>query len=540
MMKKVALALAVVLVLGGIGLAILARNVLTGENVRAAVAGQLSEALGQPVTIGDLGASIYPRVTMDLAEVAIGKPARIQLQKVHLGTDFRALLSRTIEHADVRVDGARIELPLPTFGQAGKPPAADANQPTTKPPVEIASIDEIVLTNVAVVSGTRTLSGDIELVPQGSGVQLRRVSLAADETRVEMTGTIDSISPIKGRVEARATEVNFDRLLSFLTDFAGSTTGGTSARGGASSVDGTTTAAAPTSTGIDGSLTFDLTLGRATTGELALSDLRAMATVSPAAVTFSPLTFGVFGGRYEGTMHLSLGDTTRFKWQAKVNGINTGELMAFAKSPNTITGTLAGTVALEGMGLQMEQALRTSHGTARVDIANGSIAGLALVRTIVVATSGRGGYLTSAASAAESRGNTGEAEKFSRLGATLTLSNGVMSTRDFAMAATDVDLNAAGAISIANMSTKLEGQVQLSEALSKQGGTDLYRYAQQDGRVTLPAVVSGPLSNLSVRIDVAQAAARAIRNRATEEVNKAIERNLPGGLRGLFPKRPPK
>lgn len=523
MMKKVALALAVVLVLGGIGLAILARNVLTGENVRAAVAGQLSEALGQPVTIGDLGASIYPRVTMDLAEVAIGKPARIQLQKVHLGTDFRALLSRTIEHADVRVDGARIELPLPTFGQAGKPPAADANQPATKPPVEIASIDEIVLTNVAVVSGTRTLSGDIELVPQGSGVQLRRVSLAADETRVEMTGTIDSISPIKGRVEARATEVNFDRLLSFLTDFAGSTT-----------------AAAPTSTGIDGSLRFDLTLGRATTGELALSDLRATATVSPAAVTFSPLTFGVFGGRYEGTMHLSLGDTSRFKWQAKVNGINTGELMAFAKSPNTITGTLAGTVALEGMGLQMEQALRTSHGTARVDIANGSIAGLALVRTIVVATSGRGGYLTSAASAAESRGNTGEAEKFSRLGATLTLSNGVMSTRDFAMAATDVDLNAAGAISIANMSTKLEGQVQLSEALSKQGGTDLYRYAQQDGRVTLPAVVSGPLSNLSVRIDVAQAATRAIRNRATEEVNKAIERNLPGGLRGLFPKRPPK
>ena len=107
-MKKVAIGFAVILVLGSIALAILARSVLTGENVRAAVAAQLSSALGQPVTIGALGASIYPRVTMDLADVAIGQPARIQLHQVHVGTDFRALLSRRVEHADVRVDGARI------------------------------------------------------------------------------------------------------------------------------------------------------------------------------------------------------------------------------------------------------------------------------------------------------------------------------------------------------------------------------------------------------------------------------------------------
>jgi hypothetical protein len=81
--------------------------------------------------------------------------------------------------------------------------------------------------------------------------------------------------------------------------------------------------------------------------------------------------------------------------------------------------------------------------------------------------------------------------------------------------------------------------VRLSEALSQKGGTDLYRYTQEGGRVTLPATVSGPLSNLSVRIDVARAAGRALRNRANEEIQKAIERNLPGGLGGLF-KKPPR
>ena len=527
-MKKIVLGLALILVLGFVAVAVMARRVLTGENVRAAVASQLASALGQPVTIGGLGASIYPRVTMDLTDVMIGQPASIQLQKAHVGTNLRALLSRRVEHAAVRVDGALIQLPLPSFA-IGTAPAAGEQPSTAKPPVEIASIDEIVLTDVAVVSGGRTLRGDIELVPQGSGIQLRRVALAADETKVDMTGTIESLAPMKGRVEARATEVNFDRLLAFFGDFAGATTQSASS----------TSSAPSSSPAIAGSLIFDLTLGRATTGALSLSDLRATATVSPAAVTLSPLVFTIFKGRYEGTMHLTLGDA-RFRWHGRVNGIDTGELMAFANSPNTISGTLAGSVALEGTGLEMEQALRTSRGTARVDITNGSIAGLSLVRTIVLATSGRGGYLASAESASASRASGGEAERFSRLGATLSLANGVIRTSDFAMSSKDVDLTGAGAVAIANMTTKLQGQVQLSEDLSKKSGSDLYRYTQQDGRVTLPATVSGPLASLSVQIDLKQAASRALRNRAVEEINKAIERNLPGGIGGLFPKRPPK
>src|SRR5262245_64815305 len=118
-MKKIALGLVVILILGSVALVVLARRVLTGDNVRAAVAAQLGSAIGQPVTIGGLAASIYPRVTMELTDVSIGQPTRIQLQRAHLGTDFRALLSRRIEHAAVRVNGARIELPLPPFASPG-------------------------------------------------------------------------------------------------------------------------------------------------------------------------------------------------------------------------------------------------------------------------------------------------------------------------------------------------------------------------------------------------------------------------------------
>jgi hypothetical protein len=186
----------------------------------------------------------------------------------------------------------------------------------------------------------------------------------------------------------------------------------------------------------------------------------------------------------------------------------------------------------------MERALKTARGTARVDVTDGTMAGLALVRTVVTSLSGRGGMTTSALSGvqAQAGGGAGGNEKFSRLGATLALADRVMRTSDFAMRSPDVDLTGTATLSLARMTADMKGRVQLSEALSKQAGTDLYRYTQEGGRVTLPATVSGPLDNLSVRVDISAAASRALQNAASQEIDKAIKRNLPGGLGGLFPK----
>lgn len=524
-MKRILIALLVLLLVAGTGLALYARRVLTGDNVRAAVAAQFSGALGQPVTIGGLGASVYPRVTMDLTDVTIGRPARVHLSSVHLGTGLRALFSRRIEGANVRVDGATITLPLPDFtaaAPAGHQPGARSS------PVEIVSIDEIVLQNVEVFSGGRTLRGDIELVPQGDGVQIRRVALAADDARLEMTGALTSLAPVEGHIDATADALDLDRLLAFLTDFTASA--------GPGAPSGAAPAASPVTTGVDGRLTFVLTTGRATTGGLVLSDLEATAVVLPGSVSFEPLKFGVFSGRYDGSMRVVLSGTPRFDWRGAVSGIDTAALMAFAGSPAAITGRLGGTVALEGTGLEMERALRTARGTARVDITDGTIAGLALVRTVVTAGSGRGGVLASAGSALGARSDPGSAERFSRLGATLAIAGGRMHTTDLAMSSTDLDLLAAGSLGLTSMTADFAGRVQLSRELSKEAGTDLYRLAQEDGRVTLPVAVSGPMGNLSVRVGVADAATRALRNRAAEEAKKAIERNIPKGLRGLFKK----
>lgn len=543
-MKRFLLIAAAVIVVAGLGLVVLARQVLTGANVHAAIESQASAALGQPVTIGSIGASAYPRVTLDLTKVSIGQPARIELDTVHVGTGLRALLSRRIEGADVRVDGAKLTLPLPSLGTTSTAPA-DAE---SKPPVEIVSIDEIVLTNVEVVSGDRTLRGDIELVPRGAGVQIRRLALAADGTAIAMTGDLTALSPVTGKVDVTAETLDIDRLIAFVGEFTAASVSGpgpgnapapVSASAGARASGPAPAVAASGATAASpvGQLTVGLKVGRMTTGNLALSDFAATALITPEAARFEPLTLGVFGGRYDGSMQLALGDVPAFEWQANVTGIDAASLMAFAGSPNTITGTLSGTVAFEGSGLQMEQALRTAKGRSRIDITDGSIAGLQLVRTIVTATSGRGGIMASAGTAVAGHSAASGGEKFSRFGATLQVASGVIETSDVSMTSTDIDLSAAGSLALAAMSADLTGRAQLSEALSQQAGTDLYRYTQEGGRVTVPVTVTGPLDRLAVRVDVGDVAKRAIRNKATEEAQKLIDKKLPG-LGGLFRRKP--
>src|SRR5437868_6067402 len=97
MLKKILLGAVLLFLVLSIGLFVWVRSVFAQDSVRAALAEQLSNSLGQPVAVGSIAATIYPRVTVNLGDVTIGSPARIRVQKLHVGADFAALLSRRIE-----------------------------------------------------------------------------------------------------------------------------------------------------------------------------------------------------------------------------------------------------------------------------------------------------------------------------------------------------------------------------------------------------------------------------------------------------------
>ena len=160
-----------------------------------------------------------------------------------------------------------------------------------------------------------------------------------------------------------------------------------------------------------------------------------------------------------------------------------------------------------------------TRGTARVDIKDGIVRNLGLVRTVVIATS-------MCSDAQPLPAGSSSDEHFSQLGATLAIANGSARTNDLLFESPDVTLKAAGSVQLNGSAIDLKGNVQLSEALSQQAGRDLYRYTQEQGRVTLPATVSGSAQSPAVRIDVGAAATRAMKNKLNEEATKAINRAL--------------
>ena len=488
--------------IGAGGLFFWARAVLGGDTVRRAVEAQLSRALGQPVTIASVDATILPRVTMNLRDVAIGQPARVTIARLHVGTDFRALLSRRIEHAAVRLSGARVELPLPPLPR----PATDAASAGTAP-VEIVSVDAIDLTDAEFVSGGRVLRGDVRVVPVGRGLDVRRATLTAADTSMVITGAISDLAGPVGQLTLRAGGLNVLDLVAFATDFSA----GLSAAAGA-----TRTPAEADPVPMD--LLIAISADRAQVGTLALDALNGRARITPAQVTLQPIEFGVFDGQYAGTLSFTPGATPMFHVKASVSGIDVASVMAYAESSDAITGRLTGTLDVTG---RATRPVASARGRARLEIASGTVAGLNLVRTVVLA-----GSMRKDSQAQVSGVPARRAEPFDTLAATFAIGGGVARTEDLRFQSSDVLLTGVGAIELQARSVDLLGRLQLSDELSQQAGRDLRRYTRENGRVTLPVVITGKPGQLTVMLDVGDAARRAIVNRAAEEAKKAISRAL--------------
>jgi len=518
------------------------RSVLAGDGVRTAIAGQISKAIGQPVTIGRIQATAYPHVTVNLGDVRIGESGSVRLGDLQIGTAFRALLSRRIEHATLRLTGARIQLPLPPFpGLTGG--GAQEGQASGSSPVELVSIDEIVLSGVEIVSGGRTLRGDIEVVPQGKAVLIKKVALTADAATITASGQITDMAGPVGEINLKANTLNIDQLMAFANDFSGGSglagapdlkvgptrgspnpkvgpTGSTAAHASAGSAASATGSAAPSGMNV----TVTINADRATMGQLVLETLNARARITSQEVTLDPASFGLFGGKYEGSLTLTLGDVPNVTAHARLTGVDVAAATAFAGSPNTITGRLSGQLDFTGRGADAAALTNSAKGKVRVDVADGVVKNLGLVRAVVAATSMRSG-------SAQNPAGGSKDEPFSKLGATLAIANGAVSTNDLLFVSRDLNLAAQGVVQLNAATVDLKGKLQLSDELSKQAGQDLLRYTQDQGRVTLPATITGPSSAPSVRIDVGDMAKRAIKNAATDEAQKRLKGGLSGFLK---------
>jgi uncharacterized protein involved in outer membrane biogenesis len=469
-----------------------------GDGLRLAIEQQASEWLGQPVSVGRARAGIFPRTAIHLSNVRIGEPARVTLAEVDVSTDFRELLSRRIQDATVTIANSRIEMPLPFSIPSGSDDdtpgrtSADAS----KGAVEIVSIRTIALDNVVVVSRGKEVRVSEESSLTGNRLTLRRFEARSGTTTLDAEGEVDLAPRVEARLKATANKLDVDELLAHADAF---TPPATTSR----------TAAAPSAPMIAARISAET----ATAGGVEVRQFASELEVNGDRVVLSPLTFQLFGGRYQGAVSAQLGKALSLTIKSRLQDLNVAQLAAFGGSPDTISGTLTGAGTFSGSGPDVAAVLKSARGTGTATIANGAIRRLNLVRTVVLF------FGRPAPDAAEST------DQFERIDASFSLANQVLRADPLSMRSRDADI--VGTVTMNLDAQSLDGalDLSLSEELSKQAGTDLVRFTREGNRVVLPAKITGTLAAPHVTIDAAAATKRGLRNE--------VERRLKGLLEGF-------
>jgi uncharacterized protein involved in outer membrane biogenesis len=499
MRRRRLLLAALILIALPIGVYLFARFTLGSDLVRTTLERQLSARLGQPVHIRTATAGLFPRVALRLQDVTVGSADVVHIGDLQIVTGLRGLLSRTVTDAEVIASTGTVRVPLPFSLTPASPPAS---APADASSLAIVSIRTIRLREITLATGRHSLIVDLDSSLEGDRLNIGRAALRTSSTRLEASGTL-ALSSMEGSLEARADPLDLDEAIAIASAMATPAPAAARPQAGSSSLH----------------LVVRLSAPKATYASYLFEDVAATLDLAPRGVTLSPLSLRSFGGRFQGRLDA---ETTRevplLRLSGRAEGFDVAELLKASGSPGGITGRLAGTVSVSAAGTEIDPLIRSARGTIGAVVTDGAIPGLEMVRQIVLAFGKPSG-----APAA------GSGSAFSRLGGTFALASGALSSEDLAMASRDFDMTGRGTMRLASGDLDARVNVILSPELTAQAGTDLRRYAQQDGRVVVPATIGGTLPRPAVALDVASATRRALENELRRRATTFID--------GLFKKR---
>lgn len=466
---------------------------LSSDAMRSSLESQASAWLGETVVIERASARFLPRLGIHLQNVRIGSPAQVTLALVDVSTNLQALFSRRIEQADIVIADSRIALPLafvvPTDGfGAGATPGSRA--PT------VGSIRTISLRNVLLVSRGRELAVSAESSLDGTHLNVQHFTARSGDTSVDAFGMVELSPRIDATLEAHASQLDLDDLLAVVEAFSPSKPA--SSQGGGA---------------LPARISAKITAGRSTAAGVELGNLTATVVAQNDRITLSPIAFQLFGGRYNGTLDVEAGDTLAIMLTGRVRDLDVAQLAAFGGIENLITGRLAGSGRFNGRGRDVSAVLASAHGTGSAVITDGTIRGLDLVRTVV---------LFFGRSVTENDGSSGA--RFQRISSVFSVANQIVTSNSLTMNSPDLDVVARGTLTVPTKALDAEADLVLSESLSKQAGTDFYRYTREGNRIVLPATFGGTVSQPRVRIDAAAAIRRGIRNEVEEQLKGLLDR----------------
>ena len=507
-MKRVLLIGAAVIIVLVVGAAGALYWFLSGDGIRRTLEQQASAWLGQPVQIGSARAQFFPRIGLELGDVRAGNPVRVTLRSVSISASLQPLLKRRIEDAEVTLAGSRIELPLPfSIPTTGGDDTTTPEKASASGGIQVVSIRAITLRDITIASRGRevTVSADSSLA--GSRLNLQQFTATSGKTSLNATGTVELEPAIDAKLTVKANKLDLDELLALASAFSPPPA---PARSSTRSAPRATEVEKPRPTRI----VARITAATARAGDLEVRDLAATVESNDQRVSLSPLTFQLFGGRYDGSIVATLGRTLTASIRSQLTNLDVAQLAAYGGAADTVTGRLSGSGTFSGQGADVQTALANARGSGTATMTDGEIRRLDLVRTVVV-------FLGRPAADAPAA-----TDRYDRVDLRFALANQIARAETFALRSPDFDLTGGGTLSLATKGLDGRFNLVLSQKLTQQAGTDLVRYTREGERVVLPAVLGGTLERPRVTIDAKAAVTRGLRNET--------ERRLKGVLDGLF------
>ncbi len=455
------------------------------DGFRTSLEAQASSWLGHPVRIGSARAQFLPRLAVQLGGIRIGDPVQLTLDDVELASDVVPLFRGRIENADVRIAGSQIDMPLP-FGLPDEGESGEASTPAaSEPAVRVVSVRSISLRGVRIRSRGREIvvSGDSSY--DGTNLTLSRFSAESGGTTLTADGLV-ALSPRNdARLKAVANRLDVDEFIALAAAFTPPPS-----------------KTSKKSSGPAPRIAAAITASQATAAGVQAKNFSTQLTSDGESVALRPLQLELFGGRYDGAITVRLGKQRSAKIDSKITGVDVAELAAFGGAADTITGRLSGAGTFTGSGSDFAQLLQSARGSGTATIVDGSIKRLNLIRTVILF------FGRPAPDAGEGT------DKFERLEVGYSLANRVLRADPFTFHSQDADMTGSGTLNLDSDALNGNVNVLLSEALSKQAGTDLIRFTREGNRVLLPAAIGGTLQNPRLTIDVAAATKRGLRNEA--------------------------
>lgn len=344
---------------------------------------------------------------------------------------------------------------------------------------------------------------DLNAAVLGDRLDVRSLTVRGATTRIDGTGVLTSIANLEGTFDVTSELLDLEELFAIAAALAPPEASGT----------GRAQRSSPMH------LVVKTTARRVRFGTYEFSDLFTTIDAVPSRFRLADLSLGWFGGRFKGRLDAHTGRAEpQMQLAGTIADLDVAALLARSGSAGGVTGRLGGTLSLAAAGTNGASLLRNAKGTITATVTQGSIPRLDLIRTLVLAFGKPSGAPAQ-----------GSGTAFERLGGTFALADGTISSGNLSLAARDFDANGGVRLAVESGAVEARADVVLSPELTAQAGTDLRRYAQEDGRVIVPATVSGTLDNPKVFIDVAAATRRALGNE--------LQRRTRDFLGGLFKKK---